>query len=65
MGASNDISDLHLQQNLWQQFAIYMMPLDFYQRRNKTRAEKQIQRPNHHLYQEPTSSFTVFHFWKA
>ena len=28
MNASNCIQDLHLQQNLWQQFEIYMMPLD-------------------------------------
>lgn len=49
MGASNDIPDLHLQQNLWQQFEIYMMPLDCYHRRKKTRAEKQIQLLNQHL----------------
>ena len=64
MDASNCIQDLHLQQNLWQQFEIYMMPLDSYHRRKK-QEQKNIQLSVHHLYQESTSWLTVFHFCKA
>lgn len=40
MDTSNCIQGLHLQQTLWQQFEIYMMPLDSYHRKKKTKSRE-------------------------